>query len=30
VFIAMAPMLRVYPFLRRYFITGIMPGAMKE
>jgi multiple sugar transport system permease protein/putative aldouronate transport system permease protein len=30
VFIALIPMLCVYPFLQRYFITGIMLGAMKE
>jgi len=30
VFIALIPMLAVYPFLQRYFITGIMMGAIKE
>lgn len=29
VFIAMVPMLVIYPFIQKYFVTGMMVGAVK-
>ena len=30
VIISMIPILCVYPFIQRYFVTGIVMGAVKE